>query len=136
MYSVEVNNKGTTIFKVKARENGMEVEPLGKGFSPAEVLLASLGSCVGYFVKRYIETAKLGITDFSVKLESDFVREKKMTLLGMRERPLSMRKIKVRIDLKGAQIDPQRKEALLKFVMHCPIKATLEEPPEIDLALL
>jgi putative redox protein len=131
MYTVEVKNKDTTVFDVKARENTMAIEPMGKGFAPSEVLLASLGSCIGYFIRAYAKQAKLELKQFTIRLESDFVREK--TMFGMKELPMAMRDIKVQIDLEGARLDPQRKEALMRFIGNCPIKATLEHSPRIQI---
>jgi uncharacterized OsmC-like protein len=113
MYIVDVDNKGTGIFNVKARENEMAIEPMGKGFSPGEVLMASLGSCIGYFIRAYAKQANLEIKEFSIHLESDFTKGK--ALFGMKEQPLAMREITASIDLKGA-LDPRRTEALLRFV--------------------
>lgn len=124
MYAVEVSNKGTGIFDVTARENTMTIEPMGKGFAPAEVLLASLGSCIGFFVRRYAEQTKLEIKEFSIRLESEFSQG-----------PMSLRRIKVQVDLKGVELDAQRRKALAAFVKNCPIKATLERSPKIELSI-
>lgn len=126
MYAVEVSNKGTGEFTVTARGNTCVIEPAGKGFGPAEVLLASLGSCAGYYIRLYCEQAKIDLKEFTVSLESEFSREK----------PLALRRIGVKIDLKGFALDPRRREALLAFVKNCPIKATLEANPLVDVNLV
>jgi putative redox protein len=125
MYTVEVMNKGSGAYTVMARGNELIVEPMGNGFGPAEVLLASLGSCVGFFLRRYAEQAKLEIPEFSVRLESDWSQEK----------PMALKSIAVSIDLKGVSFDPKRTEALMAFIRNCPIKATLEAHPQIDIKI-
>lgn len=126
MYSVEVVNTGTGEFTATARGNTCVIEPAGKGFGPAEVLLASLGSCVGYFIRLYCEQAKIDLKEFTISLESEFSREK----------PMALRQIGVKVDLKGFALDPRRKEALLAFVKNCPIKATLEANPRVDVSIV
>ena len=125
MYTVEIKNKGDGLFYVKARENECVIEPMGKGFAPSEVLLASLGSCVGYFVRRYAQGAKLAIGDFGIRVESELSEEK----------PMAMRSIRVFIDLKGAGLEEARKKALLAFIANCPIKATLDAKPEVKIEI-
>ncbi len=132
MYSVEISNGGTGVFSVKARANEMAIEPMSEGFSPAEVLLASLGACMGYFVRRYIEQSKLGIDSFAIRLESDFSKRKKVLF----EQPLALNDIKVSVDLKGAKLDACRRDALARYIRHCPIKATLEGRPEIKVEIV
>jgi uncharacterized OsmC-like protein len=88
-------------------------------------LLASLGSCVGYFIRKYAEQAKLEIKEFDIRAASDWSQEK----------PMALRRITVQVDLKGLVLDPKRKEALLAFVNNCPIKATLDVKPEIAVTI-
>ena len=125
MYTVEVTNNGTGEFTATARGNTCVIEPAGKGMGPAEALLASLGSCVGYFIRLYCEQTKTELKEFTISLTSEFSKEK----------PMALRQIGVRIDLKGSALDPRRQEALLAFVKNCPIKATLEANPRVDVSI-
>jgi uncharacterized OsmC-like protein len=126
MYTVNVSNKGAGVFNVKTRENEIAVALTGNEFSPAEVLLASLGSCIGIYIRRYAEQANLEIKEFDIRLESDWSQEK----------PMALRQISCRVDLRGAVADPKRREALLAFVGNCPIKATLAVNPVIDIKIV
>jgi uncharacterized OsmC-like protein len=121
MYKVEVNNSGDYLFEVQARDNKFVIDPLGKGISPGETLLASLGSCMSFFCRRYIESANLGIKDFSVILEGEFTRDA----------PVSLKEIRVLLDFKGSRIEDKRKTALLEFIKNCPIGNTLQANPAI-----
>jgi uncharacterized OsmC-like protein len=127
MYQVEVSNHGTGEFTARAKESSITIHTTGIPFSPVDTLLASLGSCVGFFIRTYSDQAKLGLKDFSVRVESE---------LSMEEKPLGLRRIQVEIDLKGFELDERRKTALLAFVKSCPIKGTLELRPEIILSLV
>jgi uncharacterized OsmC-like protein len=126
MYKVEVNNSGDYLFKVQARDNEFTIDPIGKGLGPAEVLLASLGSCMSFFARRYIESANLDIKDLSVILEGEFTREA----------PICLKEIRVLLDLKGSQIEEKRKTALLEFIKNCPIGNTLKANPGITVNII
>ena len=126
MYTVEAKNKGDGLFYAGTRGYEFVIDPAGKAFAPTEVLLASLGSCVGFFVRRYAEGTKLAIGEFGIKVESELSEEK----------PMAMRDIRVFIDLKGAALDEPRKKALLSFIANCPIRATLDAKPEVKIAIV
>lgn len=125
-YLVEISNNGNAIFNVKARENKFEIEPMGKGLAPAEVLLASLGSCVGLYTKRYLEGARINNTGFEIKIESDFCKDA----------PIRLKEVKVYLNLKDVAIDEVRRKSLLEFVKKCPIGHTLEYNCEIAINLV
>ncbi|MCK9594885.1 MAG: OsmC family protein [Candidatus Omnitrophica bacterium] len=125
MYKVEVKNSGDYLFKVQARGNEFVIDPMGSGVSPADALLASLGSCMGFFCRRYIESANLGINDLSITLEGEFTRDA----------PICLKEIRVLLDLKGSQVEERRKAALLEFIKNCPIGNTLKGNPEITVTI-
>ena len=47
MYHVEVTGTGASAFKVKSKDYEFIIDTKGKGITPADTLLASLGSCIG-----------------------------------------------------------------------------------------
>ncbi len=126
MYTVEISNTRGNVFEVKARENKFIIEPSSDNLSPGETLLASLGSCVGLFTRRYLDNAKIVSTGFSLKLEAEFSKES----------PVRFKQIKVYLDLKGIQFDPRRKNALLEFIKNCPVGNTLRGNPDIEIELV
>lgn len=122
MYKVEITNRQGNVFEVQAQENRFLIEPLSSDkLSPGDVFLASLGSCMGLFTRRYLDNAKIPTSGFSLKLEADFSQDS----------PRRFKEIKVILDLRDTPIDPQRKNALLKFVENCPIGNTLRGKPDI-----
>jgi len=113
---------------MKARSKDYEfiVDTKGKGMTPPDTLLTSLGSCVGVYINKYIEGAKLPISGFKVKVDADFSKEK----------PVRFETINVSIELKGPKLDDKRKEALLSFIKNCPVGNTLNGKPNIEVELM
>jgi uncharacterized OsmC-like protein len=123
MHVVEVANKQGNIFEIKAKENRFIIEPNSDNLTPGDVLLASLGSCIGLYTRRYLDNAKIPTQGFSLKLEADFSQD----------HPVRFKQIKVSLDLGDIQIEPARKAALLKFVSNCPIGNTLKGDPSVEI---
>jgi uncharacterized OsmC-like protein len=121
MYKVEVAAKGGYRFTVKSKDAEIAVDAKGGAITPPDTLLASLGSCIGVYIRKYAEGAKLPIGEFSVTVESD---------LGS-QTPYYFRRIAVSVDLKGAVLDDRRKKALVEFITNCPVHNTLTRTPEI-----
>ena len=109
MYKVEVSSEGAYRFNVKSKDYEFTVDADGKGVTPPDALLASLGSCVGVYIRKYADGAKLDLGSFKITVESD---------LG-KESPYYFRQINVTVDIEGAQMDERRKNALLAFIKNC-----------------
>lgn len=123
MYKVDISCKEGNTFNVisgaaKATIDLAEKDNLG----PLPTLLGALGSCVAVYLRRYADNLKLPIGEFSVSVEADLIKEP----------PVSFRKINISVDLKGAQLDEQKMEGLMRFIKNCPVHNTLHGNPEID----
>ncbi|MBU1090571.1 MAG: OsmC family protein [Candidatus Omnitrophica bacterium] len=57
MYHVDIVNTGEYAFKVKAKDYEFVMDPRGKGVTPPDALLASLGTCIGVYLRKYAEGA-------------------------------------------------------------------------------
>lgn len=125
MYRVEVSSEGAYKFNVKSKDYEFSVDVNGKGVTPPDALLASLASCVGVYIRKYADGAKLDLGDFKISAEAD---------LG-KEAPYYFRQISVAIDLKGRELDERRKKAILEFIKNCPVHNTLKNTPVINIAL-
>lgn len=125
MYSVEITNNGSSEFKAKSKDYEFVIDTKGQGITPPDTLLASLGSCIGVYLRKYAENAKLPLPEFNIKLEAEFSREA----------PACFRNIAVTLDLKGAQLDERRKKALLDFIRNCPVHNTLEASPRVEIRI-
>jgi uncharacterized OsmC-like protein len=98
------------------------VSTQGKGVTPPDALLASLGTCIGVFLRKYIEGTRLDLKEFTISVDADLTKEA----------PICFKKINVRIDLKGATVDEKRLKGMMQFIKNCPVHNTLESHPEVD----
>lgn len=126
MYKVEVTGNSPSSFKVKSKDYEFIVDIKGAGITPPDTLLASLGSCVGVYLRKYCEGVKIALGDFKITVDAD---------LG-NQQPFCFKKINVVIDLKGIQLDDRHREALLRFLKNCPVHNTLEARPQVEMNLI
>ena len=126
MYQVDITNEGGYLFNVKSKDYQFAIDTKGKGITPPDTLLASLGSCVGVYIRKYAEDLKLELKGFNIKVEAEFSKEK----------PVRFTHINISIDLKDSGIDERRKKALLEFVKNCPVHNTLSFAPLVDIKII
>ena len=125
MYHVDITNSGDYSFKVKSKDYEFIIDVGGKGVTPPDTLLASIGSCLGVYVRKYAEGAKLALDEFGISVEADLSKE----------HPVCFRQINVRIDLKGAKFDDRRLNALREFIKNCPVHNTIKVNPEVKIGI-
>jgi putative redox protein len=125
MYKVEVSGDMDSPFKVRSSDYEFLIDTKGRGMSPPDTLLASLASCVGVYIRKYCEGAKLALDDFKITAEAELSEE----------RPVCFRSINVSIDLKNSGLDERRKAALLEFIKNCPVHNTLKINPAVNVKL-
>jgi len=126
MYRVNVTYTKNLEFAVKTGDAEFIIDAKSNGLTPLSALLASLGSCMGVYIRKYAEGSKLPLENFSINLEADF--DKKPAY--------AFKTINVSIDFKGAVIDERRKEALIEFIKNCPVHNTLKINPNIEVKIL
>lgn len=93
------------------------------GFSPPQMFIASLGSCIGVYVVDYCERA--GIVCKGMKVHLDW---------KMAEDPKRISDIRVQIDLPAA-IPAAREKAILAVAEHCLVHNTILHTPEVAIQL-
>jgi len=125
MYEVEVVNKGNSAFYVRSKDCEFVIDTNGNGITPPDTLLASLGSCVGVYIRKYAEGARLTLGKFKIKVSAELSKES----------PVCFRSINVAIDLEDADLDERRKKALLEFIKNCPVHNTLKAYPEVQISI-
>ena len=125
MYAVEITSRAGYRFDVKSKDYEFVVDINGGGITPPDTLLASLGSCMGVYLRKYIDGAHLPVGEFAITVKADLTSEA----------PHRFKSIRVTIDMKGAILDERLKNALLKFIENCPIHNTLQESPVITVAI-
>jgi len=126
MYHVDVFNLGEQAFKITSKDAEFVVDTKGKGITPPDALLASLGSCIGVYIRKYAESSKLDLGNFSLTVDAELSKDP----------PVAFQEIKVSLDLKGLVIDERRKKALLDFVDNCPVHNTLRVYPRVEIKII
>jgi uncharacterized OsmC-like protein len=126
MYRAEIIHTKDLAFSSKIGGSELIIDAKAAGASPLDVLLSSLASCVGVYIRKYAEGAKLPLENFSVTAEAELTKEL----------PMCFRAINITVDLKGAEIDERRKQALLEFVKNCPVHNTLKVGPSTAVKIL
>jgi len=125
MYSVQVIHNQDLAFTVKVGESEFIIDAKGKGLTPLDALLAGLGSCLGVYIRKYAQGAKLNLENFKLNVFAELSSES----------PFYFRKISVDIDLKNSGLDERRQKALLEFIKNCPAHNTLKGSPLIEFTL-
>lgn len=126
MYRVDVTHQKDFSFTAKSADGEFAIDIKGAGMTPPDTLLASLAGCVGVYIRKYAEGAKLPLEHFVVSAEAQLSKEP----------PVRFSSIKVSVDLKGAQLDERRRYALMEFIRNCPVHHTITGSPDVDIALL
>ena len=93
------------------------------GMNPPEVFMASLGSCIGVYIAKYCDAAKINSEGMDIFLDWSLSDDK-----------TKIQRINVRIELPNADVG-RRKDALLKVAGHCLIHNTIQNPPDISMSL-
>ncbi|MFH1995470.1 MAG: OsmC family protein [Candidatus Omnitrophota bacterium] len=125
MYHVVVSHREGYEFNVRSKNGECSIGLKGKSISPPDALLASLGSCIGVYLRKYAEGATIDIPNFEVDVQAEFSKEK----------PVSFRDIQVTIVTKNSAIGEERKGALISFIKNCPVHNTLKERPSVSITV-
>jgi len=122
MYSVEITSDAGQLFKVRSKGYEFFVDTKGKGVTPPDALLASVGTCLGVYMRKYAEGAGLDLGGFTISVSAEFAKD-----------PVCFRVINVELDLKGLKLDERRIKGILAFLRNCPVHNTLKSNPEISI---
>lgn len=125
MYKVEVTNNAGYNFEVLSNNYKFNIDIKGDMITPPDTLLASLASCMGVYIRKYADGAKLDLNGFKVTAEAEFSKEP----------PACFRVIKVTFDFNGKILDERRQKALLEFIKNCPVGNTLSTNPVIEVKI-
>ncbi|HVN04259.1 MAG TPA: OsmC family protein [Bryobacteraceae bacterium] len=123
-----VRHLGGVLFEAAARGHRIlcdqPVENHGDdtGMTPPEFLLASLGTCAGYYAAEYMRTRALSPDGLSVRVEAQKATG-----------PARLDSFRIEVDAPG--LDPQHAAGILRAVKACLIHNTLTHAPAIEIAL-
>lgn len=87
---------------------------------PTELLMASLGTCAGYYAAQYLRQHHLSVEGLEVRVEADVLKS-----------PGRMANFTVEVQAPGASLEDH--EGLMEAVGHCTVHNTLGRPQWIGL---
>lgn len=108
-----------TITIDQPKDNGGE----DLGMTPPEVMAGSMASCIGFYVAKYCEQAKIDTAGLSVSCD-----------WNVGGSPKHMQSFDLNIHLPA--VPKNRRKAIEKVAASCLIHATLAQQPEVNISLL
>jgi len=114
----EVEARGHKVVCDQPRDNQGE----DSGMTPPEFLLASLGTCAGYYAVQYLKARSLPTNDLEVRVHAE--KATQPARLGS-----------FLIDVKAQVEDQRHREGLMRAVKSCLIHNTLLHAPAIEIRL-
>ncbi len=126
---VTVEHLGSVQFQIKARghsvvsDQPIEQSGYDEGMTPPELLLASLGSCAGFYAAQYLRKHKLAIEGTRVRVACDKVKD-----------PPRMDNFKIEVEA-PVELSPEHRKGVHDAVEHCLVHNTLLHTPKIALRI-
>jgi len=124
---VSVEHLGAVQFEIKARQHTIACDQpsenggFDEGMTPPELLLASLGSCAGFYAAMYLRKHKLLDKGTRVRVLAEKVKD-----------PARMDQFRIDVEV-PAELNDQHRAGIEAAVHHCLIHNTLLHPPSIAL---
>jgi len=125
MLEVLVDHLGEVQFEAKARnhkvfcDQPLENGGFDEGMTPPEFLLASLGTCAGYYAVQYLKARQLPMRGLRIRTTAEKV-----------EAPPRLDNIRIELKYPDA-LDERQRAGVLAAVHKCVIHNTLLHPPKI-----
>lgn len=126
---VTVEHLGSVQFEVKARQHTIVCDQpadnggFDEGMTPPELMLASLGSCAGFYAAQYLRKYKLATEGTRVRVTAGKLKE-----------PARLGDFVIEVEV-PVELTEEQKEGVERSVKHCLIHNTLLNPPKIDLEI-
>jgi putative redox protein len=120
-----VRHAGGVRFEAEARGHRLACDqPLSgggadSGMTPPELMLASLGTCAGYYAAEYLRTRSLSAEGLTIKVEAEKAGQ-----------PARLGSFRIEVVVPG--LDERHTEGIQRAVRHCLIHNTLLHPPAIE----
>ena len=124
---VTVEHLGAMQFAIKAGQHSIvsdqptENGGFDEGMTPLELLLASLGSCAGFYAAQYLKKKGLATEGTVVRVFADKAKN-----------PARLDNFKIEVDVPAA-VDEEHRKGVEEAVHHCPVHNTLQHLPTITL---
>ena len=129
MVEVWVEHLGAVQFEVTARGHSIvcdQPESLGgydEGMTPPELMLASLGTCAGYYTADYFKRQKLQVEGTRVRVTAEKAKN-----------PYRLDPFRIEV-LVPAELSAEHLKGIEDAVHRCLIHATMQHPPKIELEI-
>jgi len=94
-----------------------------EGMTPPEFLLASLGTCAGFYAAQYLKARSLPSQGLRVKVTAEKALQ-----------PARLGSFRIEVTVPG--VEPKHEEGVLRAVRHCLIHNTLLQAPVIETVVL
>ena len=94
-----------------------------RAFTPPQIFIASLSSCIGAFVANYCNDHNLDTTGLKVTMEFDKVAN-----------PTRLVNLRARVELPNCELG-RREEAMKRVAMACPVHESIKDFGGIDLQI-
>jgi uncharacterized OsmC-like protein len=127
---VTVEHLGDVQFEIKAREHMVisdqppENGGHDEGMTPPELMLASLGSCAGFYAAAYLRKHGLATEGTRVRVTAQKAKA-----------PARLDNFQIEVEV-PLELDEQHSKGVEEAVRHCLIHNTMLNPPRIDLSIL
>ena len=126
---ISVEHLGGVQFEIKARQHVIlsdqpaENGGFDEGMTPPEMLLASLGSCAGFYAAQYLKKHKRSTEGTIVRVTADKAIE-----------PARLDNFRIALEIPG-DLNQQDLEGVHLAVQHCLIHNTLLNSPKISISV-
>jgi putative redox protein len=126
---VTVDHLGAVQFEIHARQHTISCDqPLenggyDEGMTPPELLLASLGSCAGFYAAQYLRKYKLASEGTRVRVTAEKAKD-----------PARVDNFRIEIET-PVELTDQHRAGVERAVHHCLIHNTLLHPPQIKIEI-
>ena len=114
-FQLEAHRRGLTVFADQPKEDGGD----DAGLSPVELLVASLGTCIGYYALVFLGRRKIDASGLKIRMFWEYG-----------ENPRRVSSIRAEISL-DAKLDDHQTGGLLKITRGCTVHNTLTHAPEL-----
>jgi uncharacterized OsmC-like protein len=125
---ITVEHLGSVQFEIRSRNHSVisdqSVDDGGfdEGMTPPELLLASLGSCAGFYAAQYLRKNKLATEGTRVRVTCEKVKD-----------PVArMTNFVIEVDA-PVELTAEQRKGVEEAVEHCLVHNTLLHPPKIEL---
>jgi uncharacterized OsmC-like protein len=124
---VFVEHVGSVQFEIKARQHTIASDQppenggFDEGMTPPELMLASLGSCAGFYAAMYLRKHKLADQGTRVKVSAEKLKD-----------PARLGNFIIEVDV-PQELDAKHHAGIERAVHHCLIHNTLLHPPSMHI---